>query len=234
MKLLPNCNRLKTVKSGNGVNDSYEVSYDDSGNMKQLNINSNVDLIWNCYDNLVRVGIIHRPDELDDCDYYTYDSNEMRTRKVSERLGNGGAIVWKDEKRYLGNYEEKYVRNETDNGEQTVLIRQSLRVMDGQSCVAIIHFWQQDDTKREVEQIGTRSVRFQLGNHLGSVALEVDKDADMISYEEYFPYGGTALMAGRNQREVKVKEYRYSGKERDDSTGLYYYGARYYAPWLGR
>jgi len=77
-------------------------------------------------------------------------------------------------------------------------------------------------------------VRFQLGNHLGSVALEVDKDGDIISYEEYFPYGGTALIAGRNQREVKVKEYRYSGKERDDSTGLYYYGARYYAPWLGR
>ena len=77
-------------------------------------------------------------------------------------------------------------------------------------------------------------MRFQLGNHLGSVALEVDKDGDIISYEEYFPYGGTALIAGRNQREVKVKEYRYSGKERDDSTGLYYYGARYYAPWLGR
>ena len=233
-EIMPSCNRLKMVKSGNGVNDSYEVSYDDSGNMKQLNVNSNVNLTWNCCENLVKVLFISRPGGKDDCDYYTYDSNEMRTRKVSERLGNGGEIVWKDEKRYLGSYEEKYVRNETDNGEQTVLIRQSLRVMDGQSCVAIIHFWQQDDTKREVEQIGTRSVRFQLGNHLGSVALEVDKDGDIISYEEYFPYGGTALIAGRNQREVKVKEYRYSGKERDDSTGLYYYGARYYAPWLGR
>jgi RHS repeat-associated protein len=233
-EIMPNSNRLKSVKSGNGVNDSYEVSYDDSGNMKQLNVNSNVDLIWNCRDNLVGVEIIHRPDDLDDCDYYTYDSNEMRTRKVSKRLGNGGAIVWKEEKRYLGNYEEKYVKNKTEKGEQTVLLRQSLRVMDGQSCVAIIHYWQQDDNKREVDQVGTRSVRFQLGNHLGSVALEVDKDADIISYEEYFPYGGTALIAGRNQREVKVKEYRYSGKERDDSTGLYYYGARYYAPWLGR
>ncbi len=265
-EMMPDSNHLKSVKSGNGVNDSYEVSYDDSGNMKQLNVNSNVDLTWNCCDNLVKVLFISRPGGKDDCDYYTYDSNEMRTRKVSERLGNGGAIVWKDEKRYLGNYEEKYVKNETSNGEQTVLIRQSLRVMDGQSCVAIIHFWEQDDNKREVDQVGdlrrnniptrqslckrirqalngtlskrkslgTRSVRFQLGNHLGSVALEVDKDGDIISYEEYFPYGGTALIAGRNQREVKVKEYRYSGKERDDSTGLYYYGARYYAPWLGR
>src|SRR5690606_27386071 len=28
--------------------------------------------------------------------------------------------------------------------------------------------------------------------------------------------------------------YRYVGKERDEETGLYYYGARYYAPWLAR
>lgn len=28
--------------------------------------------------------------------------------------------------------------------------------------------------------------------------------------------------------------YRYTGKERDEETGLYYHGARYYIPWLGR
>ena len=33
---------------------------------------------------------------------------------------------------------------------------------------------------------------------------------------------------------MKLKEYRYTGKERDDSTGFYYHGARYYAPWMGR
>nr|WP_293091829.1 RHS repeat-associated core domain-containing protein [Moorena sp. SIOASIH] len=55
-----------------------------------------------------------------------------------------------------------------------------------------------------------------------------------MSYEEYFPYGGTSFVAGRSLAEVKLKQYRYSGKERDASTGLYYYGARYYAPWLGR
>ena len=34
--------------------------------------------------------------------------------------------------------------------------------------------------------------------------------------------------------EVKLKRYRYTGKERDEETGLNYHGARYYAPWLGR
>ncbi|MCG8574138.1 MAG: RHS repeat-associated core domain-containing protein, partial [Flavobacteriales bacterium] len=57
---------------------------------------------------------------------------------------------------------------------------------------------------------------------------------EIISYEEYMPYGGTAFSAGKNQKEVALKDYRYSGKERDDSTGLYYYGQRYYVPWMCR
>jgi RHS repeat-associated protein len=33
---------------------------------------------------------------------------------------------------------------------------------------------------------------------------------------------------------VQQKRYRYTDKERDDSSGLCYYGARYLAPWLAR
>jgi RHS repeat-associated protein len=33
---------------------------------------------------------------------------------------------------------------------------------------------------------------------------------------------------------AQQKRYRYTGKERDDSSGLCYYGARYQAPWLAR
>ncbi len=42
------------------------------------------------------------------------------------------------------------------------------------------------------------------------------------------------MIAGDSVREVSLKEYRYAGKERDDATGLDYYGHRYYAPWMGR
>ncbi len=34
--------------------------------------------------------------------------------------------------------------------------------------------------------------------------------------------------------EVSLKQYRYTGMERDEETGFSYHGARYYAPWLGR
>lgn len=43
----------------------------------------------------------------------------------------------------------------------------------------------------------------------------------------------TSSMAARSQIEADYKFTRYSGKEMD-VTGLYYYGARCYAPWLAR
>jgi RHS repeat-associated protein len=148
--------------------------------------------------------------------------------------GNGGNVNEKEEKIYFGNYEVKKLMQVSTEKETLLLHRQTLRVMDGTTCVAILHYWVKDDRKREDKNAGDLSLRFQLDNHLGSVSMELDKNALLLSYEEYFPYGGTAFMAGNNQTEVALKDYRYSGKERDDSTGLYYYGARYYAPWLGR
>nr|WP_232072720.1 RHS repeat-associated core domain-containing protein [Phytohabitans flavus] len=75
--------------------------------------------------------------------------------------------------------------------------------------------------------------RFQYTNRLGSAVLELDAQAQVVSYEEYHPYGSTAYQAVRAQTEAP-KRYRYTGKERDGETGLYYHGARYYAPWLAR
>jgi RHS repeat-associated protein len=48
------------------------------------------------------------------------------------------------------------------------------------------------------------------------------------------PTAARPSFAGPNQQEVNLKTYRYVGKERDDTTGLYYYGRRYYATWLVR
>jgi RHS repeat-associated protein len=41
-------------------------------------------------------------------------------------------------------------------------------------------------------------------------------------------------IAGKDKTQVQQKRYRYTGKERDDNSGLSYYGARYLAPWLAR
>jgi len=76
-------------------------------------------------------------------------------------------------------------------------------------------------------------LRSSLDNQIGSSVLVLDENADVLTREEYYPFGGTAVWSGKNTSETKYKFVRYSGKERD-TTGLYYYGLRYYAPWLGR
>ncbi|WP_414850070.1 RHS repeat-associated core domain-containing protein, partial [Kosakonia quasisacchari] len=81
--------------------------------------------------------------------------------------------------------------------------------------------------------INNDQVRYSYDNLTGSSALEVDGSGELISQEEYYPYGGTALFAARSQLEADYKILRYSGKEQD-ATGLYYYGYRYYQPWAGR
>lgn len=78
------------------------------------------------------------------------------------------------------------------------------------------------------------TTRYQHSNHLGSASLELNQKAAIISYEEYHPFGTTSYRSGRTETEVAQKLYKYVGKERDEETGLYYYGARYYAAWLAR
>ena len=64
-------------------------------------------------------------------------------------------------------------------------------------------------------------------------SLELDEQAQIVSYEEFSPYGSTTYQAVRSATETP-KRYRFTGKERDEETGFYYHGARYCAPWLGR
>jgi RHS repeat-associated protein len=156
--------------------------------------------------------------------YFVYDAAGERVRKVWEHSG----IV--EDRRYLGGY-EVYRRREGPH-EGLVLERQTLHVNDGTRRIAMV------ETKT-VEASATLPkpvlrARFQLGNHLDSATLELDEAGQVIGYEEYHPYGTTAYQAVKSGVQVSARRYRYCGKERDEETGLYYYGARYYAPWLGR
>jgi hypothetical protein len=72
--------------------------------------------------------------------------------------------------------------------------------------------------------------RYVYSNHLQSASLELDENAAIISYEEYHPYGTTSYQAVNASINAEAKRYRYTGKERDEESGLYYHGARYYIP----
>ena len=159
--------------------------------------------------------------------YYVYDAGGERVRKVIERQ-NG---TLEKERIYLGGFE--IYREYNGNGANVTLERETLHVMDDQQRIALVETKTQD-TSQPAAPNSVPLIRYQLGNHLGSASLELAEDGALISYEEYHPYGTTAFQAGRSAAEVSLKRYRYTGKERDEETGLNYHGARYYAPWLGR
>src|SRR5262249_39994818 len=116
------------------------------------------------------------------------------------------------------------------NASGIVLERETLHVMDDRRSVAVV----ETRTQGNEADVPAQLIRYQFGNHLSSAILELDGAAQIISYEEYYAYGSTSYQAGRSAAEVSLKRYRYTGKERDAESGLYYHGARYYAAWLGR
>lgn len=157
--------------------------------------------------------------------YYVYDAAGQRVRKVTERQATPGETPTRMKERiYLGGF-EVYREYESD-GDTVKLERETLHIMDDQQRIALVET--RTDTPAP-EQI----IRYQFGNHLESASLELDGEAQIISYEECYPYGSTSYQAVRSQTETP-KRYRYTGMERDEENGLNYHGVRYYAPWLGR
>ncbi|MGI5241939.1 SpvB/TcaC N-terminal domain-containing protein [Dactylosporangium sp. CA-139066] len=158
--------------------------------------------------------------------FYAYDSAGQRVRKVWEKAP--GLI---EERIYLDGFELFRRHSGAIDPAAPAFERETVHVTLAGHRVALVE-------TRTADAAGTdraprRLVRYQYVNHLESSALELDEQARIVSYEEYSPYGDTTYQAVRSRTET-AKRYRYTGRERDEESGLSYHGARYYAPWLGR
>ena len=160
--------------------------------------------------------------------WYVYDSTGQRVRKVTDRPASAGATPRRRKERlYVGRYE--VYREYQNDGAAVSLEKETLHVMDDKQRIALV----ETRTAGVEPGVPTELIRYQFSNHLGSASLELDQQAQIISYEEYYPFGSTSYQAVRSQTETP-KRYRFTGKERDEESGFYYHGARYYAPWLLR
>jgi RHS repeat-associated protein len=182
-----------------------DYTYDAHGNMLTMPHLSNME--WDEKDQL------HSATNGTFTSFYNYDARGNRTRKVIDK----GNIT--ETRYYIGEYEVFRKENSTADFERT-----TLNITDDEKTFVRI----------ETKTGETTVVRYQYDNHLGSACLELDDTGDIISYEEYHPFGTTSYRSGRTEIEVSLKRYKYCGKERDKETGLYYYGMRYYAAWLCR
>ena len=70
---------------------------------------------------------------------------------------------------------------------------------------------------------------FYHSDHLGSTSYITDDKANITQYDAYLPYGELLVDEHSSSEDLP---YKFNGKQFDEETGLYYYGARYYEPRL--
>ncbi len=198
--------------------------FDAAGNQQQLQPGQ--PLQWDARHQLQQVTTVKRGAENtpnDDYEHYLYASDGMRVVKQSIQHTNNIRQI--SRVTYLPGLELRTQHNDSELMEDFQVITLGVA---GRAQVRVL-LWE----KGQPAGIDNGQLRYSFDNQIGSSLLELDNNGDIISQEEYYPFGGTALFAARNTIEAKYKTVRYSGKERD-ATGLYYYGFRYYMPWLGR
>jgi insecticidal toxin complex protein TccC len=189
----------------------FDKLFDSHGNQQALLPGQN--LQWNTRDELQQVTLILRDNQRSDVEHYAY-SQGSRVFKHHKTFNDTAEHF--QQVRYLPGLE---IRTR-DNGEALHVIS-----VGGVRCL----HWAQ----RKPKGVDDDQLRYSLDDHLGSCVMELDQQGDLISHEGYYPFGATAWMRKYPANGIDYKTVRYSGKELDVS-GLYYYGARYYAPWLQR
>jgi RHS repeat-associated protein len=84
--------------------------------------------------------------------------------------------------------------------------------------------------KRVARRDPNGSVHYYLGDHLGSTSMVVSAAGAIENESEFYPFGGEMQYSQLDS----ANHYKFTGKERDQETGLDDFGARHYASTMGR
>jgi RHS repeat-associated protein len=201
-------NRLAKVTIGQ---TGFDYTYDANGNLLRETTSRHFE-----WDHADRMRVFRT--QADNAEpsvhvHYLYDAGGQRVKKLVRQQGGKVEVTV-----YVnGIFEhQRLVQGSAIQENNT------LHVMDDQSRIALVRVGTPfpDDT--------TPAVKFHLGDHLGSSNLVLDDTGAVVNREEYTPYGETSFGS------FAKKRYRFTGKERDEESGLSYHGVRYYAAWLGK
>lgn len=90
---------------------------------------------------------------------------------------------------------------------------------------------QQGATLRQSGASSVNDIVYHHTDHLSGSNVETDANGNVIELLDYYPYGSVRLNEKSGTYE---NDYKFTGKELDEDTDLYYYGARYYDSAIGR
>ena len=205
------------ARSNHSVLQGDGAGFDRCGNQQALAPGQVMS--WNLRNQLVQVTRVAREDGEPDDETYLYDAGGQRVlKRHTSRTPTRNHLR---EVLYLPGLE---MRRDHATG-------QWLNVLSVQAGLVMVNALQWDQGRPAA--VADEQLRYSLADQSGSCTLELDEQAALLGQEGYYPFGATAWWAAKSAIEASFRTVRYSGKERD-ATGLYYYGYRYYAPWLQR
>ncbi|MFO2464141.1 sugar-binding protein [Pseudomonas sp. 15FMM2] len=213
MSVAAGSNRALSV--GSDARALLETAFDANGNQRTLG--GGQQLGWSVRNQLTHATQVRREEGDSDVENYTYDSQAQRALKITSNQVAGKPHT--QQVHYLPG-----LQVHTSQGKR-------LNVLEIETGNGRVTVWQWELGRPR--DVIPDQMQFSILDHLNSSSLELDEQARLLSQEHYYPYGSTAWWATGNTVQANYKIRRYSGKERD-ATGLYYYGLRYYAPWLQR
>lgn len=205
------------ARSNHSVLQGHGAGFDRCGNQQALAPGQVMS--WNLRNQLAHVTRVAREDGEPDDETYLYDAGGQRVLK--RRTSRTPTRNHLREVLYLPGLE---LRRDHATG-------QWLNVLSVQAGLVMVNALQWDQGRPAA--VADEQLRYSLADQSGSCTLELDEQAALLGQEGYYPFGATAWWAAKSAIEASFRTVRYSGKERD-ATGLYYYGYRYYAPWLQR
>lgn len=205
-------NRLTSVVISDQISQRYDYAYDSNGNMTGEASSRHFE--WNHSDQM-KAFRTQAPGAAAPSirAQYLYDAGGQRVKKLVRDQGGSYAVtVYVD-----GIFERQWSVQAGIHEENNML-----HVMDGAQRIALVRVGTPFSDDR------TPATKYHIGDHLGSSNVVIDDSGRWINREEYTPYGETSF--GSFSR----KRYRFTGKERDKESGLFFHGARYFSVWVLR
>ncbi len=201
-------NRLRHMHVGQ---DRYVYAFDANGNLTSETTSRHFD--WNHGDQLIAFRTQTEGAEPSLHAQYLYDATGQRVKKLVRNQGGQVEVT-----HYVSDLFEHHRWGPPSQPHEN----NHVHVVDDQERIAIVRVGPAHPDDR------APAVQFHVADHLGSCTVVVDDTGALVNREEFTPYGETSF--GSYAR----KRYRYTGKERDEESGLAYHGARYVMVWTAR